>query len=76
MAGIPGGLTAIEFARLRLDAWKALESWGTTKPAPIENAPDFKTHVPWDWGERMRRADELTLWLLSQPPAAPSESDP
>ena len=61
-------MTAYERARLRLDAWKALDGWGVTEPV-AEDAPELlklrPPVKPWDWNERKAKADDLYDWLTS-----------
>jgi hypothetical protein len=61
-------MTDYEMATLRLEAWKAISGWGRRNPNatdPIERLVD-----PWDWEERMRRADELATWATGEEKAS------
>lgn len=49
-------------------AWEICQGWSYTKPADKEGDPP--QHVPWDFRERMRRADELVVWLVTPPEAS------
>lgn len=51
-------MTEYERATLRLEAWKALEGWGTRNASG-----DYKT---WDMKERKEKAAELAEWAASE----------
>lgn len=67
-ATAPGSLTAYERARLRLDAWKALDGWGVAEQVPDDTPEWLKSRPsvrPWDWEIRKARADDLYEWIIS-----------
>jgi hypothetical protein len=66
-AGGGGLLTSYERARLRLDAWKALDGWGVSVPLAddaTELDKHFRPRKPWNWEERKTKADDLYEWLI------------
>ncbi len=61
--------TEIQMAFLKLAAFKAIADarWGVTK---VEKVGDIEmpTHIPWEWQRCLDKADELTIWALTDPP--------
>jgi hypothetical protein len=51
--------TEYERAKLRLEAWKAIEGWGTKEPDG--------SHRNYSWEERKSKAAELARWALNLP---------
>lgn len=67
-------ITTFERARIRLEAFKLLEGWGTMENPQAEKLID-RLPTPWSLTERMKRAGELAEWAMAPSPD-PVRADP